>query len=74
LATIVAKSRELGYQGIELEARLALAEIEIKAGQMAAGRAHLTANRSRNQFLASLCSSPDGHHLAFSQTTWESNA
>jgi eukaryotic-like serine/threonine-protein kinase len=43
LATIIAKSRELGYQGIELDARLALAEIEMKAGQMKAGRAHLAA-------------------------------
>jgi tetratricopeptide (TPR) repeat protein len=41
LAAIIAKSRELGYLGIELDARLALAEIEMKAGQMAAGRAHL---------------------------------
>ena len=43
LTAIIAKSRELGYQGIELDARLALAEIEMKAGQTAAGRAHLTA-------------------------------
>ncbi len=43
LAAVVAKSRELGYQGIELDARLALAEIEMKAGQTTAGRAHLTA-------------------------------
>jgi DNA-binding winged helix-turn-helix (wHTH) protein/tetratricopeptide (TPR) repeat protein/TolB-like protein len=43
LDAIIAKSRELGYQGIELDARLALAEIEMKAGQMTAGRAHLTA-------------------------------
>ena len=41
LNAIVAKSRELGYQGIELDARLALAQIEMKEGQMAAGRAHL---------------------------------
>jgi hypothetical protein len=41
LAAIIAKSRELGYQGIELDARLALAEIEMKSGQIAAGRAHL---------------------------------
>jgi len=41
LTTIVAKSRELGYFGIELDARLALAEIEMKSGQMVAGRAHL---------------------------------
>ena len=43
LAAVIAKSRELGYMGIELDARLALAEIEIKAGQTTAGRAHLTA-------------------------------
>lgn len=34
---------ELGYQGIELDSRLALAEIEMKAGQVATGRAHLAA-------------------------------
>jgi len=43
LAAIITKSRELGYQGIELDARLALAEIEMKAGQTTAGRAHLAA-------------------------------
>jgi DNA-binding winged helix-turn-helix (wHTH) protein/tetratricopeptide (TPR) repeat protein len=43
LAAIIAKSREMGYQGIELDARLALAEIEMKAGQATAGRDHLTA-------------------------------
>jgi DNA-binding winged helix-turn-helix (wHTH) protein/tetratricopeptide (TPR) repeat protein len=43
LATIITKSRELGYMGIELDARLALAEIEMKSGQTTAGRAHLTA-------------------------------
>jgi DNA-binding winged helix-turn-helix (wHTH) protein/tetratricopeptide (TPR) repeat protein len=43
LAAIIAKSRELGYQGIKLDARLALAGIEMKAGQMTAGRAHLAA-------------------------------
>jgi hypothetical protein len=43
LAAIIAKSRELGYQGVELDARLALAEIEMQAGQIAAGRAHLAA-------------------------------
>jgi DNA-binding winged helix-turn-helix (wHTH) protein/tetratricopeptide (TPR) repeat protein len=41
LAAIITKSRELGYMGIELDARLALAEIEMKARQMTAGRAHL---------------------------------
>jgi DNA-binding winged helix-turn-helix (wHTH) protein/TolB-like protein len=40
---IVTKARELGYKGIELNARLTLAEIEIKTGKMAAGRAHLAA-------------------------------
>jgi tetratricopeptide (TPR) repeat protein len=43
LATIITKSRELGYMGIELDARLVLAEIEMKAGQITAGREHLTA-------------------------------
>jgi eukaryotic-like serine/threonine-protein kinase len=43
LATIITKSRALGYMGIELDARLALAEIEMKAGQTAAGSAHLAA-------------------------------
>ena len=40
LTTIVTKSRELGYAGIELDARLALAEIEMTVGQATAGRAH----------------------------------
>ena len=43
LAAIITKSRELGYMGIELNARLAQAEIEMKTGQTAVGRAHLTA-------------------------------
>jgi DNA-binding winged helix-turn-helix (wHTH) protein/tetratricopeptide (TPR) repeat protein len=43
LATIITKSRDLGYVGIELDARLALAEIEMKSGQTTAGRAHLAA-------------------------------
>jgi non-specific serine/threonine protein kinase/serine/threonine-protein kinase len=43
LVAIVAKSRELGYQGIEPDAPLALSEIEMKAGQITAGRAHLAA-------------------------------
>ena len=46
LNAIVAKSRELGYRCIELDARLALAEIEMKEGQTAAGRAHLAAIES----------------------------
>jgi hypothetical protein len=33
----------MGYQGVELDARLAVAEIEMKAGQTAAGRALLAA-------------------------------
>jgi DNA-binding winged helix-turn-helix (wHTH) protein/tetratricopeptide (TPR) repeat protein/TolB-like protein len=41
LTAVIARSRELGYQGIELEARLALAGIEMRAEQVAAGRAHL---------------------------------
>jgi DNA-binding winged helix-turn-helix (wHTH) protein/TolB-like protein len=41
LATIITKSREMGYQGIELDAGLALAEIEMKTGQTTAGRLHL---------------------------------
>jgi eukaryotic-like serine/threonine-protein kinase len=41
LAAIITKSRELGYAGIELDARLALAEIEMRAGQTTEGRAHL---------------------------------
>jgi tetratricopeptide (TPR) repeat protein len=43
LADIITKSRQLGFMGIELDARLALAEIEMKTGQTTAGRAHLTA-------------------------------
>ncbi len=41
LAAIITKSRELGYMGFELDARLALAEIEMKSGQTTAGRTHL---------------------------------
>jgi eukaryotic-like serine/threonine-protein kinase len=43
LAGIIVKSHELGYRLIELDARLALAELEMKGGQTAEGRAHLTA-------------------------------
>ena len=43
LDAIIAKSRQMGFQGIELEAGLALAEIEMKEGQVPAGRAHLAA-------------------------------
>jgi tetratricopeptide (TPR) repeat protein len=42
LAEIIAKSHELGYRLIELDARLAQAELEMRAGQTAEGRAHLT--------------------------------
>ncbi len=42
LESVITKSRELGYHIVELDARLALAEIEMKAGQTAAGRAHLS--------------------------------
>ena len=42
LAEIIAKSHELGYRLIELDARLARAELEMRAGQTAEGRAHLT--------------------------------
>jgi DNA-binding winged helix-turn-helix (wHTH) protein/tetratricopeptide (TPR) repeat protein len=43
LAEIITKSHELGYRLIELDARLAQAELEMRAGQTAEGRAHLTA-------------------------------
>jgi hypothetical protein len=43
LSTIITKSRELGYMGIELDARLVLAEIEMKSGQTTTGHSHLTA-------------------------------
>jgi hypothetical protein len=43
LAAIVTKSHALGYEGIELDTRLVLAEIEMKAGQTTEGRAHLLA-------------------------------
>jgi eukaryotic-like serine/threonine-protein kinase len=43
LTAIIPKSRGLGYQGIELDARLVLAVIEIKTGQASAGREHLAA-------------------------------
>ena len=42
LASVISKSRELGYRIVELDARLALAEIEMKAGQTAEAQAHLT--------------------------------
>jgi hypothetical protein len=43
LAAIIKESRQRGYQKIELDARLALAKIELNAGQAAEGRAHLEA-------------------------------
>jgi DNA-binding winged helix-turn-helix (wHTH) protein/tetratricopeptide (TPR) repeat protein len=46
LNAIVAKSREMGYRGVELDSRLALAEIEVKEGQTAAGWTHLAAIES----------------------------
>jgi eukaryotic-like serine/threonine-protein kinase len=49
LNAIVAKSREEGYRGIELDARLALAEIEMKEGQTTAGRTHLAAIESESK-------------------------
>jgi eukaryotic-like serine/threonine-protein kinase len=41
LTAVIAKSRELGYRLVELDARLALAELEMKAGQTTEGRAQL---------------------------------
>ncbi len=41
LASVIAKSQVLGYRLIELDARLAQAELEMGAGQMAQARAHL---------------------------------
>jgi hypothetical protein len=43
LKSVIAQSRKLGYRIVELDARFALAEIEMKAGQTATGRARLTA-------------------------------
>jgi tetratricopeptide (TPR) repeat protein len=43
LTEMIAKSHELGYRLIELDARFALAELEMKAGRTAESRAHLTA-------------------------------
>ncbi len=43
LESVIAKACELGYHIVELDARLALAEIEMKAGQTTEGRAHLDA-------------------------------
>ena len=61
LNAIVSKSRELGYRGIELDARLALAEIEMKEGQTSAGRAHLAAIESDAQ--------AKGYHLVTRKAT-----
>jgi eukaryotic-like serine/threonine-protein kinase len=41
LTDTIAQSHRLGYALVELDARLALAEIEMKSGQTAQGRAHL---------------------------------
>jgi hypothetical protein len=41
LAAVITKARGMHYQGVELDARLAVAEIEIKAGQITEGYAHL---------------------------------
>jgi hypothetical protein len=38
------------------------------------GRTRVLLDRSRNQVVDSLCPSPDGRHLAFSQRIFESNA
>ncbi len=43
LDATIARARRLGFLGYEFEARLALAEIEMKSGSTAAGRAHLGA-------------------------------
>jgi eukaryotic-like serine/threonine-protein kinase len=43
LAAIITKSRALGFAGVELDARLALAELEMKTGHAAVGRAQLAA-------------------------------
>jgi len=43
LTEVIAQSHQLGYALVELDARLALAEIEMKSGQTAQARAHLTA-------------------------------
>jgi DNA-binding winged helix-turn-helix (wHTH) protein/tetratricopeptide (TPR) repeat protein len=43
LAGIIARSNESGYQLIALDARLALAELEMKSGKTAESRAHLQA-------------------------------
>ncbi len=43
LTAVIARSRDLGYKRTELDARLALAEIEMKSGQTTTGRAHLAA-------------------------------
>jgi len=41
LSLIISKSHELGYEGIELDARLALGEMEIKTGNVDGGRQRL---------------------------------
>lgn len=41
LGLIISKSHELGYEGIELDARLVLGEMEIKTGHLEGGRQRL---------------------------------
>jgi eukaryotic-like serine/threonine-protein kinase len=43
LESVIAQSRKLGYRIVELDARLASAELEMQAGQTAGGRTHLSA-------------------------------
>jgi hypothetical protein len=38
------------------------------------GKTHVVINQGKDHLLQSPRPSPDGHHLAFSQVTWESNA
>jgi DNA-binding winged helix-turn-helix (wHTH) protein/tetratricopeptide (TPR) repeat protein len=45
LENMIAEAQKLGYFGIELDARLALGEVEMKSGAITQGRAHLQALR-----------------------------
>jgi Tol biopolymer transport system component len=38
------------------------------------GKTHILFDRGRNQWIAAAIPSPDGHHLAIGQRTWETNA